>query len=376
MKPSALLCLLLIVLMPAAAAAHKPSDSYLTLSVENETIQGQWDIALRDLDHAVSLDLNDDGAITWGELQARHSAIAAYAMPRLALGADGSVCDTQVTDHLVDNHTDGAYAVLRFAGKCPLAPEMLQVGYDLFFGLDPQHRGLLRLLYGGETRSAIFSPVSAQQSFELASPDPWDQFRQFVEEGIWHIWIGFDHILFLISLLLPAVLRRVDGGWHAAANLRSSLWDVLKIVTSFSVAHSITLTLAALGFLTIPSRLVESAIAASIVVAALNNIVPVISRRLWMVSFGLGLVHGLGFANVLADLDLPANTLIEALLAFNLGVEIGQLAIVCSFIPLAYVLRRTWVYQTVILKAGSLAIAMVAIIWMLNRGLDMQLSLL
>jgi hypothetical protein len=249
MKPPALLCLLLIVLMPAAAVAHKPSDSYLTLSIENETIRGQWDIALRDLDHAVSLDLNDDGAITWGELQARHSAIAAYAMPRLALGADGSVCDTQVTDHLVDNHTDGAYAVLRFAAKCPLAPEMLQVGYDLFFGLDPQHRGLLRLLYGGETRSAIFSPVSAQQSFELASPDPWDQFLQFVEEGIWHIWIGFDHILFLISLLLPAVLRRVDGGWLAALNLRSALWDVLKIVTSFSVAHSITLTLAALGFL-------------------------------------------------------------------------------------------------------------------------------
>ena len=72
---------------------------------------------------------------------------------------------TQVTDHLVDNHTDGAYAVLRFAARCPAAPEMLQVGYDLFFGLDPQHRGLLRLLYGGETRSAIFSPVSAQQRF-------------------------------------------------------------------------------------------------------------------------------------------------------------------------------------------------------------------
>src|SRR6476620_7736689 len=76
MKPPALLCLLLIVLMPAPAVAHKPSDSYLSLSVENETVRGQWDIALRDLDHAVSLDLNDDGMITWGELQARHSAIA------------------------------------------------------------------------------------------------------------------------------------------------------------------------------------------------------------------------------------------------------------------------------------------------------------
>ena len=141
-----LLCLSLgLALSVADVQAHKPSDSYLSLSIEGARLQGQWDIALRDLDYAIGLDQNDDGAITWGELRARQAAVAAYVLPRLHLRADGTLCTSRVTAHLVDHHTDGAYAVLRFAVDCRREPRVLELDYRLFFDLDPQHRGLLRL---------------------------------------------------------------------------------------------------------------------------------------------------------------------------------------------------------------------------------------
>ena len=164
-----------------------------------------------------------------------------------------------------------------------------------------------------------------------------------------HIWAGFDHILFLLSLLLPAVLvpsadfRRGVGRRSRASE--TAFWDVLKVVTAFTVAHSITLSLATLGVVSLPSRLVESAIAASVVLAALNNIRPVVHGGRWIIAFCFGLIHGFGFASVLADLGLPQGSLLLALVAFNLGVELGQLAIVAVFLPLAYALRDTLFYR-------------------------------
>ena len=109
---------ILLALAAAPAAAHKPSDSYLALKVDGEQIEGQWDIALRDLDFAVGLDANADGEITWGEVKARQPAIAAYALARLALRSETAACPAGVTAHLVDDHSDGAYAVLRFVAAC------------------------------------------------------------------------------------------------------------------------------------------------------------------------------------------------------------------------------------------------------------------
>jgi hypothetical protein len=129
------------------AQAHKASDSYLSLSVQNERIEGQWDIALRDLEMAVGLDANGDAAISWDELRARHAAIAAYALARLKLSSDGAACPLRVAAHLVDRHTDGAYAVMRLQGACPQAVTALRVDYKLLFDIDPQHKGLLRLTH-------------------------------------------------------------------------------------------------------------------------------------------------------------------------------------------------------------------------------------
>ena len=378
---------LLGLLAAGTAQAHKPSDSYLTVKVEGAEISGRWDIALRDLDFAIGLDADGDGSITWGELRARHTEIAAYAAARLQVQADGAACSLDVGAQRVDDHSDGAYTVLPLRVRCAAAVKVVSLNYTLFADLDPQHRGLLNLSAPGLSRTAILGPQQAKQDFELNVGSSFaqvlTQFFQYLREGVWHIWIGFDHVLFLISLLLPAVgVWRPPAGvsdkaglrrWQGVSSLAPAWWDVVRIVTAFTVAHSITLSLAALGWVALPSRWVESAIAASVVLAALNNVWPLVLGRRWAVAFLFGLIHGFGFATVLADLGLPQGALLQALLGFNLGVELGQLAIVAVFLPLAYALRRTVFYRRVVLQAGSLLIAMLALVWLLERVFDLTL---
>jgi hypothetical protein len=358
--------LLALLTIAGAAHAHKPSDSYLTLHADGQALRGQWDIALRDLEHAIGLDANGDGAITWGELKAKRGEIAAYALARLAVSADGKPCALQPGEQLVDEHSDGAYSVLRFAAKCEAERyAALDVEYSLFFDLDPTHRGLLRVDRPGEAVTGVLSPEQPRIAVGADGRPKLQQFADYLREGIWHIWIGFDHVLFLVSLLLPAVL--------AVARFRPAFWDVFKVVTAFTVAHSITLSLAALSVITLPSRLVESAIAASVLLAALNNLWPVVQRGRWLVAFVFGLVHGFGFASVLADLGLPRDSLLVALVGFNLGVEVGQLAIVAVFLPLAYAARHTWAYRRLVFVGGSAAIALLAALWLVERAFDVKL---
>jgi len=359
--------------LASPASAHKSTDSYLTLILGDGQITGQWDIALRDLDYAIGIDTDNDGLITWGELRAHHREIAAYALSNLKFSADGSACATRATDHLVDEHSDGAYEVLRFAVDCPAAPGVLSIKYTLLFDLDPQHRGLLRLEEQGRTHTAVFSPDHETCQIERASVALGRQFLDYFQTGVWHIWTGFDHVLFLCALLLPAVLEHRDGRWRAVATFRRAFLEVFGIVTAFTLAHSVTLSLAVLGFITLPSRLIESTIAASVIVAALNNIYPLIEKRLWIVAFAFGLVHGLGFANVLTDLALPKPALAVSLVSFNLGVEAGQLAIVATFLPLAYLSRRSWLYFRLALGAGSLCIEAIASVWLIERSLDVSI---
>jgi HupE / UreJ protein len=363
----------LAVVLASSPSAHKSSDSYLSLVLGDRQITGQWDIALRDLDYAIGIDSDGDGLITWGELRAHHREIAAYALSNLKFSAGGKACSTHATDHLVDEHSDGAYEVLRFAVDCPAAPAVLSIKYTLLFDLDPQHRGLLRVEEQGRTHTAVFSPDHETWRLEGASVALGRQFLDYFQTGLWHIWTGFDHLLFLCALLLPAVLEHRDGRWHAVATFRRAFLEVFGIVTAFTLAHSVTLSLAVLGFITLPSRLIESTIAASVIVAALNNIYPLIEKRLWTVAFAFGLVHGLGFANTLTDLALPKPALAVSLVSFNLGVEAGQLAIVATFLPLAYLSRRSWLYLHLVLGAGSLCIAAVASVWLIERSLDVSI---
>ncbi len=356
------------------AQAHKPSDSYLSLTVAERAISGRWDIALRDLDFAIGLDADGNGEIDWGEVRSRHADIAAYALARLAVSADGAACRIEAGAQQIDEHTDGAYTVLPLTLRCDSAkPATLAVDYRLFADLDPQHRGLLNLQAQGSARSAVLGPQAPLQNFELKAPNRWAQFVDYVREGVWHIWIGFDHILFLLSLLLPAVLLWQARRWQPVDSFRAAFVDVFKIVTAFTLAHSITLSLATLGVVELPTRWVESAIAASVVLAALNNLRPLVHGRRWMVAFAFGLVHGFGFASVLADLGLPQGALVLALVGFNIGVELGQLAIVAIFLPLAFALRRTAFYRRVVMVGGSLVIAALAAAWLAERLFEIEL---
>jgi hypothetical protein len=363
---------LLLAASIGAADAHKPSDAYLALWPDGARVPGQWDIALRDLDFAIGLDADGDGAITWGEVKAKRDDIVAYAMARLAIAADGVPCPATVAELLIDNHSDGAYAVLRFTAACPHAPRELQVSYRLFAEIDPQHRGLLRLEMAGQTRTAIFGPQNPQQRFEAGGQSLWRQFVGYWAAGVEHIWTGYDHILFLLSLLLPSVMVWDGERWKAGHGLRAASIDVVKIVTAFTLAHSITLALATLRIVEIPARWSESAIAMTVTLAALNNLYPVIRGRRWIIGFGFGLIHGFGFASALMDLGLPQGALALSLAGFNLGVETGQLAIVGAFLPLAYLARGAWFYRALVLGGGSWFIALVATLWLLERSLNLS----
>lgn len=346
-----------ILCASATAWAHKPSDAQLGLSVDGSQLTGRLDIAVRDLDGALGLDADGNGDITWAELTVAAPRIDAYVTSRLALAADGKKCCLVLGAASLVDLSDGAYWALPITAACPSHPAALGISYSLLFDIDAQHRGLVHL--DGQTliiRDA--APVQAQlgESTSVAS---------FVKEGIWHIWMGLDHILFLTCLILPAVYQRRAQRWQAADSLRHVAFEVFEIVTAFTLAHSITLVISAVGLLTLPSRIVETAIALSVVAAAANNLARVVDAR-WAVAFALGLLHGFGFSSVLIDLGLPSHELIGALLGFNLGVELGQAAIVIALLPMLYLIRRTLAYQA-LLWGGSSVAAVIAAFWSYQR---------
>ncbi|HVE48842.1 MAG TPA: HupE/UreJ family protein [Casimicrobiaceae bacterium] len=351
------------------AIAHKPSDAYLTIERTDDAIRGRLDIALRDLELAIGLDANGDGEITWGEVRRSHDAIAALAIRNVSVTASHRPCPLTVTGHRIDRHTDGAYAVVDLAGRCE-ARGTLAIDYKLLFDVDPQHRGLANVVDDGASRALVLS-VDRPRAVVTGSGRV-EQFTAYVREGALHIVTGFDHLLFLVGLLLPAVLVRIGREWQPVASARAVALDVLTVVTAFTVAHAITLTLATLKWIAVPSRVAESIVALSIVAAALNNVRPVVRAR-WGVAFAFGLVHGLGFAHVLAGLNLTRDVLLLALVAFNLGVELGQLAVAIVWLPLAYMMRGTRVYRGFVLIGGSLVIAFLGLGWFVERAFGVSM---
>jgi hypothetical protein len=372
-----ILTLICLFLWSTFVFAHKPSDSYLAITIQNQHVSGRWEIALRDLDFAIGLDNNDDGAITWGELRAKATVISSYAFARLKLSANEQNCSHRHTSLKVDDHTDGKYAVLYFASDCGKSQlDNVTVEYRLFAELDPQHRGLLKLTRDNATIAAVLVPSQPARSFGLLEhADSWKALPDFIHEGIWHIWKGYDHILFLFSLLIPSVMVYKRARWQPVDAFSTACWDVLKVVTAFTVAHSITLGIATLGYVELPSRWVESVIAASVILAALNNLVAIVTGKRAALAFTFGLIHGFGFASVLTDLGLQESSKLWGLLGFNLGVEIGQLALVIAFLPLAYKFSRYSLYKPVVMKTCSLSIVGLASIWLVERVFDISIKI-
>jgi len=369
-----LLFALCFSLFAAPAFAHKPSDSYLALRVSDAAIEGHWDIAVRDLDAVFDLDRNADGKIDWGEIDGRRAEIDVYAASRLALSSAGNPCPLTITDHEVDRHTDGGYLVVNLRAVCSAPVDALDVDYSLLFDIDALHRGLLKLETGSASvTSAVFSASTRRQSFTLGGLSAWTQLRGYIGEGIEHIATGFDHLLFLVALLLPSVLVRRGRHWEPVTSFPRAVRSVAGTVTAFTLAHSITLSLATLSVVSLPSRLVESLIALSVLLTALDNLWPILPRRRWQVAFAFGLLHGFGFASVLADLQLPPRALALSLFGFNLGVEIGQLVLVVVLVPLVYLVRRTRTYPRTGLASASAVIGVLSTGWLIERSLDLRL---
>ncbi|MEP7043926.1 MAG: HupE/UreJ family protein [Dokdonella sp.] len=368
-----------LLLCASLAHAHKPSDSYLTLQIDDAAVNGHWDIALRDLDVVLDLDRNRDSRIDWGEVRTRIGEIDAYALAHLRLSIDAGPCSLAATDPLIDRHSDGAYVVLTLSGHCTGRIDVLTVDYSLLFDVDAQHRGLLKLETKGASAAdtqvvtAVFAADGRRQAFAAGGTSAWHQLKSFIGDGIGHIAGGFDHILFLIALLLPAVLGRSGRSWFAVPGISVALWNVAKTVTAFTLAHSITLSLATLHFVQLPARLTESMIALSVLVTAIDNLVPILPSKRWVVAFVFGLMHGFGFASVLVDLNLPRSALALSLFGFNVGVEMGQLVLVALLVPLAYLAREKRLYQLVALKGGSVVIALLALGWLIERSLNLKL---
>jgi hypothetical protein len=186
-------------------------------------------------------------------------------------------------------------------------------------------------------------------------------------EGMHHLAIGIDHLCFLFALLLPSVLRRDGRGWVPTETLKGTLVEVTKVVTAFTLAHSVTLGLSAFGVLAPDPGLVEVAIALSVLLAALNTVFPVVTEGRWVLAFGLGLLHGFGFVSALTDLGASGGSLAVSLLGFNLGVEAGQLVVVALFVPLVFVVRRARWYARVAMPAGGVVLVLLASWWTVER---------
>lgn len=352
---------ILVLLFCFSVQAHQNTVSFLFLESVPNGIHGRYDIALKHLEFVIGLDENNDAKITWGEVRTKIPEIQKYVFDRLNFSTASGPVTLKPGEVLVEDRMLGKYLVLQF--DLPQASR-LSVHYDLLFELDPNHtcfleaagRSPLMLTSDHRSESLSFTDVPVKSALPA-----------FIREGVTHIFGGIDHICFLVALLLPSVWKRTADGWRPAGELRSVLAAVLKVVTAFTVAHSITLSLAALHIVRLPSALVESVIALSVLLAAVNNIVPIWNDRSWPVAFAFGLMHGFGFASVLNELASNTRSLATALFGFNLGVELGQLCIVAVFVPIAFALRETRFYRFGAVRLGSGAIAAVAAVWLVER---------
>lgn len=357
----------LSLLLANTVAAHQLSTSYIIAEIDDTgRISGEWQLSLTDLELAVGLDINANGELTWGEVKSRQAEIASYLAEHLLLSRENLRCNLrfEIMERLQD-HANEAFAVTDFSGQCPISGP-LEIAYSAIFSLDSSHEVVLNIGDGNHLHSLVLDDSTRKITIDLSKGSAWTTFTQFVYQGVVHIWIGIDHILFLFALLLPAVLQRKDKKWQAISSVKTILTNTVWIVSAFTLAHSLTLTATALGWLSPSSRWVELGIALSVLFAALNNIWPVVLRLAWL-TFAFGLLHGMGFAGVLGELGLPADQQLLSILAFNLGVEIGQLAILVILLPILILLRNTTFYTRGVLPVGSILIAIMAVQWSVER---------
>jgi len=354
---------LILLSLHAPLVAHQMNTSYTTITVTANKIEVTFTFDLTDLERKFALDTNGDGAVDREEINRGMPGMYGYLSNHfaMALGYTPVPLEPQAGGFTPDEFGN---VFINFIFASPLHEVPAEIGFslDIFEKFGARHNNLAKIVFGDNVQQAIFTIDQPRARFVIGGEmSLLAQLREFTKLGIEHIFLGYDHILFLLGLI-------IIGG---------SLKNLVKIVTSFTIAHSLTLILAALQIITLPSRMIESGIALSIAYVAAENFLilsdstpaartSALGHR-WILTFCFGLVHGFGFANVLRDLGLPAQGLVGSLLAFNLGVEIGQIVIVGLFFPLMIWITRTKL-QRQIIYAFSSVILLFGLSWFVERA--------
>lgn len=337
----------------ARIQAHDPGLSYADIALGDQEIGIRISFAVRDLEN---LPLNPEKTVIDPEFQNRLLKNSVIRMDDQRIR--GTIRSVSVVE-------DGlrlqlAYPILR--GK------KIHYRSNLIGQLAFGHRQIVTFRKNGKImRTGILSAQNSELVFRDQPGSLWAEVYRYIREGVWHIWIGSDHILFLFSLLLPAAMLWQRNKWVPCDDLKFVYVQVLQVVTAFTLAHSITLALGGFGVVHVPSAIAESLIALSVIFAALNNILPLVRKRLWLVTFGFGLIHGFGFASVLEGLGLPAASRGFMLFGFNIGVELGQLAILAVLVPFIFVARKVKFYRRTVIQAASFAVIVISSVWMVER---------
>ncbi len=341
-RPAAL-ALLLATAGPALAHSGG-SNGYAVITMDGDHVRYQLTLWPATLPPPVGDQIRSARA---GDAPSRDRLLA-IIRDKVALTADGRRCAAGPGSiPAAATPAESLTLVVDFA--CAGAVRDLLIRDDLFDVLGADYHTLARIEAPGRIIQFAFTPETRESRVTSASGGP----GSFVRLGIQHILIGWDHLLFLLVLLLRG------GGWLSLA----------KIITAFTAAHSVTLALAVLEVVTLPDRLVEAVIALSIAAVAAENLVPrpVVSRR-WLVSFAFGLVHGFGFSSVLREIGLPTQGLVLSLLGFNAGVELGQALVVAGALPALALLRQTR-WEVRVIRSASLAILVVGAALFVERTL-------
>ena len=393
---------LFVFTVPIYVQAHAPNQSYIFLYIYENEIDGIVEITTDDINRALNLGLTRE--ISLEALTPYLPQIKDYVLKNIAFSSvDGAHAVRFNKTTLFNGGNLGNYVQLHFSLEgLSRVPEDLDIRYEILFDQDPTHQGLIVIaeqwkagIVNNEAMvSLIFNTDDRDLTLAIAEGSLFQGFNMMVKQGIHHIWIGIDHILFLLALILPSVLRRLFGeeklalaavtntgflsgignGWKPVESFKPAFIYIVKIVTFFTIAHSITLSLAALEIVSLPSRIVESVIALSIALAALHNIYPIFKGNDWIIAFGFGLFHGFGFASVLGDIGLGGHYLTLTLFGFNLGVEIGQVVIICLIFPVLYLLRNLKLYPK-FLFSGSILLILISLYWFTERFFEVDLLL-
>jgi hypothetical protein len=351
------LALALVFATAGVARAHLGSTKYLSIEPTPEGARVVAD--LDPVDVAYELDVDDPVEARADDLLPRSAEIQTWLETALTMRSAGGACASVAgePETVAMASREGTWIRVAITFDCPEPRTGLALHDGAVFDSDPQHEAIVRV---GDSPSVL---RVGRQDVAIGDAAAGDTVLAFLVEGALHLVTGYDHVLFLLSLLLVA------GELAARHGVKKAGTDVALVVTGFTIGHSVTLIAAALDVVTLPSRLVESAIAASIViVAAINVVRPEARRGLPWLAVGFGLIHGFGFSSVLRELVLPAGERIAALLAFNVGIELAQLAIVALVLgPLAWAGRKTW-YRRAVIQGGSVVVGLIGLAWFVERA--------